>query len=84
MMYLYFNILFLLEKEVEEKKDSWIVSFLKDMWKEISDMFEDVVKFFKSIYDSLASRFGDTAVVIILSLVGMVAVMMIATAIIRK
>ena len=84
MTYLYFNLLFLIEKEVEEKKDSWIVSILKDIWKEISDMFGDVMKFFKSIYDGLASKFGDTAVTILLSLVGIVAVMIIATAIIRK
>lgn len=84
MTYLYFDLLYLLEKEVEGKQDNWFVSFLKSIWKEISDMFGDVVKFFKSIYDGLASRFGETAVAIILALVGIVAVMVIATAIIRK
>ena len=84
MTYLYFNLLYLLETVIEEKKDNWFISFLKSIWEEITDMFGDVVDFFKSIYSGLSSKFGETAVTVIFAMVAIVGVMVIATAIIRK
>ena len=84
MTYLYYNLLYLLETVVEEKKDNWFISFLKSIWEEITDMFGDVIDFFKSIYNGLSSKFGETAVIVIFAMIAIVGVMVIATAIIRK
>ncbi len=92
MYNIYSNVLFtvLAVAAEEEKKGIGKVlsGFLKKIWEEIVDLFEDFAEVFsafkKVTYDVLVEKFGAVGVTVLLAMSIIVIIMVVATVIIRK